>query len=743
MDKEVLRSKIDEIIREMNISRFVNPQRTLELGKEAFIMSEEIEYEFGKAILMLRIGEAYGNVGKYEEAVEYTFNSLDLFVKEGIYDLLAAAYVQLGIIFTELADYERSMDFYNAAGEIAEEIDDGNRYDKNISGETVTAIVLNNIAEIYRLLKDYDEAMACYKISMTIDEKLNYRPSKGVSLLNLGEMHYIMGDYNEALNFINKALKFMNLYNYKLGEWEVYGVLAMIHWKLGQYEKVEEYYRYAINFTNEELSPYCQIEALTQHYEYLKDRGRIDEAMEELRRACTIALDNSVIEKVPEITALLASLFEEMGNGEEAFKYYKLYRQYEIEYHESLVRQRINSLKARKRLDEISREKREIERKNEELKRKSEELEEIVKNISIISELGQKITSTLNLQTLVKILYDSINDFMKMTTFGISLYDETNKIIKPLQYMGKKSGLRAPEISIENRNSVLAHCIRKKEVIIINDLDKELPQIIENMDKLITLGIGIELRSAVFCPLIVNDCVIGVMTIQDERKNAFSAYHVEMIRALSAYAAIAVNNAIKSMNLEMEIEGRKRTQLELELANEKLVYLSENDGMTGIPNRRKFDDNLNNLWDSALRDRERICLILCDIDSFKEFNDNYGHVEGDRCIIEVARAINEEAKEKYFAARYGGDEFAVVMYGCGIEEAMDLGETLRKRVEQLNLVHHFSKVSDRVTITLGTACIIPQNEDTINEFIRKTDNALYEAKKRGRNQIAGFSIREE
>ncbi|MDP4087701.1 MAG: GGDEF domain-containing protein [Bacillota bacterium] len=738
MDKNRIIQEIDDIIILVGTYRFVDPQKVLELGEKALAKAEGVNYELGRAVLTLRMGEAYSNIGRYEDAIEFIFNSLDIFVKEGICDLLAGAYILLGIIFTELADYERSMDFYSAAEEIAREIDEGRKFDGNASTEQMNAIILNNVAEIYKLLKDYEEALACYRKSSEIDERLDFRPSRGISLLNLGEMYYILGNYDEALGLVEKSLEYMRLYNYRLGESEAFRVLALTHWKLDQNEKVEEYFRYAVEFSHEGLSAYYEIEVLKDYYEYLKDKGKREAAIAELQRAYNISKGNSVIEKAPEILALLAGTYEEMGRKEEAFIYYKLYRQYEIEYHDSLARQRINSLKARRRLDRISGEKRQVERKNEELRRKSEKLEEIVENISIISELGQKITSTLELEAIVNILYKSISEFMNMNTFGIALYDEEEKLIKPLNFIGADKRLKAPEVSIYNRYSISARCILNKEFTIINDMDKELPELIGSMNNVVASSDSVDSKSAIFCPLIVNDFTIGVMTVQNREKNAFSAYHVEMLKALSAYASIAVNNAIKSMKLEMEIENRKKVHMELELANEKLLYLSENDGLTGIPNRRKFDDFMNSLWHSFLEDKNRIALILLDIDSFKEYNDNYGHVEGDRCIIEIAKVLDEEAEGSYFAARYGGDEFAVVLPKCSLDEALTFGEVLRKKVEGLNLAHGFSKVSDRVTITLGAACIAPSSEDTINEFIRKTDSALYEAKKRGRNQIAGI-----
>ena len=119
-----------------------------------------------------------------------------------------------------------------------------------------------------------------------------------------------------------------------------------------------------------------------------------------------------------------------------------------------------------------------------------------------------------------------------------------------------------------------------------------------------------KLNSLIFCPLLINNQVIGIMTIQSREKNAFTPYHVELIKSLSSYAAIAVNNAIKSMELEKEIERGREGQIELEKLNEKLLHLSEKDAMTGIANRRKFDSYIDALWDTSIDENNNIALIL-------------------------------------------------------------------------------------------------------------------------------------
>ena len=212
---------------------------------------------------------------------------------------------------------------------------------------------------------------------------------------------------------------------------------------------------------------------------------------------------------------------------------------------------------------------------------------------------------------------------------------------------------------------------------------------------------------------------------------------IETIKALSSYAAIAINNAIKSMKLHVEMEQRRKVQIQLEDTNDKLIYLSENDGLTDIPNRRKFDSIINLEWEKAKKENRIISLIIFDIDCFKQYNDNYGHTDGDDCLIQISKELSKSLKGNYFAARYGGDEFVVVLPETNLEEAKRYGENLRSNVERLSIPHKFSKVLDIVTVTLGISTVIPTDRTTIIEFLRQADNALYEAKNKGRNQVMG------
>jgi diguanylate cyclase (GGDEF)-like protein len=195
--------------------------------------------------------------------------------------------------------------------------------------------------------------------------------------------------------------------------------------------------------------------------------------------------------------------------------------------------------------------------------------------------------------------------------------------------------------------------------------------------------------------------------------------------------------------LREDIEMRSRTELQLraqkqraESLAEKLYALSSIDGLTEIPNRRYFDEHFAEEWSRALRTQSVLSLIICDIDYFKDFNDHYGHLMGDDCLKAVASTLDLHARRAGDAVtRFGGEEFAIILPGIGLQEACLLAEQMREAVLALGIMHAASKVSERVTISMGVACTIPSQEALAEELLRHADEALYRAKHRGRNQV--------
>lgn len=172
------------------------------------------------------------------------------------------------------------------------------------------------------------------------------------------------------------------------------------------------------------------------------------------------------------------------------------------------------------------------------------------------------------------------------------------------------------------------------------------------------------------------------------------------------------------------------TNRELSRVNKELEKLSQTDSLTGIFNRYAFDKAIKNEWDRCRRHNIPLTLIMIDIDFFKAFNDNYGHQAGDDCLRLVAGVLSNCAKRSSdIVARYGGEEFAVILPHTKVENAIVFAEQIKSGIKEMAVPHAFSAVSAYLTISMGVHTITPSDKSSVEEFIKITDNALYEAKK--------------
>ncbi len=184
------------------------------------------------------------------------------------------------------------------------------------------------------------------------------------------------------------------------------------------------------------------------------------------------------------------------------------------------------------------------------------------------------------------------------------------------------------------------------------------------------------------------------------------------------------------------VKARVHNHLELKRYRDYLENLSATDGLTGISNRRHFDDVLDSEWRRSRRAQTPLSLVLMDIDYFKAYNDHYGHLAGDDCLRKLAKAFVEMSQRAAdTVARYGGEEFGCILPGTGIEGALCVAQKIRHRVSQLAIPHETSSVASVVTLSIGVSTLIPLPGQLQWDLIKKADEALYEVKRSGRNQI--------
>lgn len=173
------------------------------------------------------------------------------------------------------------------------------------------------------------------------------------------------------------------------------------------------------------------------------------------------------------------------------------------------------------------------------------------------------------------------------------------------------------------------------------------------------------------------------------------------------------------------------------LESQLLMETARRDGLTGIANRRTFDEHVDRIWSRAAQDGMPLTLLLIDIDHFKAYNDCYGHQAGDECLRRVAWSLSARARRPLdIAARYGGEEFAMVLYDARRQDAEDMARQIQAGIEALAIAHPASPTGNqRLTVSIGIACIEPLSGRSHYGFIQLADEALYAAKARGRNCI--------
>lgn len=199
-------------------------------------------------------------------------------------------------------------------------------------------------------------------------------------------------------------------------------------------------------------------------------------------------------------------------------------------------------------------------------------------------------------------------------------------------------------------------------------------------------------------------------------------WEADLLTSLGTQVAIAIHQSLLYEKLKK--------------ANQELQRLASLDGLTKLANRRCFDEYLNTEWFKLQPPKYPLSLILCDVDYFKLYNDNYGHQAGDECLKQVANTMGEiVSRPGDLVARYGGEEFAIVLPNTDQKGAMNVAEKIREAIKNLHIEHRASAVCDRVTLSLGVSTLIPSVESSPEMLIQSADQALYQAKKQGRDRV--------
>lgn len=355
--------------------------------------------------------------------------------------------------------------------------------------------------------------------------------------------------------------------------------------------------------------------------------------------------------------------------------------------------------------------------------------------LNLMQEISEKITTELNLEKVKLFIIDKVKEMFQADNVSIMFMNDKTGQLEIVAAFGTEN---IEKVVMRANEGIAGDIFISGQAEIINDVNSDI-RFIPGSNRI---------HSMMCAPLKTKNSTIGIINVSSNTPFDYTAANLNMFITLSSQVAIAIENTQYTEELEkhrnhLEIMVKERTKdlneaLEkLASANKLLEQLSFIDGLTGIANRRHFDELAKLEWKRALRDKQPLSLAMIDIDFFKTYNDTYGHQAGDDCLKKVANAFKSVlTRETDTIARYGGEEFVTILPNTDINGANAVTEEMRAKIESLGITHEKSSVHKWVTISIGVASMIPNTKFSLQTLIANADKALYAAKHKGRNQIA-------
>jgi len=684
-------------------------KEALNIVKKAEKLSRKLKYEEGIALSTILLARYNSMQGKYAEALQLASEGNELAISLGfVQGQINASYV-LGYLYTDSGNLEVGLKSYLRALELMKE-----------NNQEIDPFILNNIGVVYDNSGQADEALEFFQEAIKIVKKTEYS-FQSLLLFNIANMYLRKKDTETAQKYCEQAFSILETNHAEKHDFaQYYSILGVIYKEMNQLSKALENYQIALSLYQESNKKYAEIDMLNEiGVTYLKQNNN-EESIKYLKSAMKEAKKINANGLLKDIYMTLAETYEKKRDYKLAFNYLKLFNELNekiktTELNDKLV-QHMTEFKVEKAQKDA-----EIQRlKTEELKRKAEEttlkanaLAASYEDIKIIGEIGQKITATLDIKKVLNMVYKNINKLMAADVFGICLYNKEQGSIdfKILIEQGKRLPLH--QVMIDNEKSYAAKCIREKKEICINDM------ILDNKQQ---LRVGatenkFKCKSIIYYPLITEDKIVGAMTVQSYKNNAYSDRSIGMIKALASYIAIALNNSQKSE--------------ELRVKTNELEAISKTDVLTGIYNRRYIMSKIEEEAVAYKDVKRTFSIVIIDIDYFKSINDKYGHNCGDHILVKLSKILKANIRKQDVLSRWGGEEFLMLLPDTNEEEAVLICEFIREKIEGSNF--NYEKKRIKLTVTFGVS---EYNENLgVDSTINDADKALYEGKNKGRNCV--------
>ncbi|MEX2484203.1 MAG: GAF domain-containing protein [Brumimicrobium sp.] len=522
---------------EAEIYRRVDPKKALELSRKALELSKDKDDKEEKGKALHNISEAYLWMSDFDLAFDFAYKALSIFKDLNLNSNAGSVHYTLGTIFFYLSDYENALDefmssykcfemdtnelgiaeAYNGIGSAYYAIDENKKAVqyltislnkcKEINAKGLIQKVLDGLGKAYNNLKKYDKSLEILLECVAIINNENgSNHVKAHALNNIGEVYFNKRSYDDALKYFNESLEIRKKSNFIAGQAHCYANIGKTYTKLADFNKALENLEHSLNLSK-------------------KSKNKENEA---------------------ETCRLLSNLYELKSNFKLSLVYFKDYHRLNHEIKNENADRRSKSIQLKFKVEQEEQERLLLKNKNKNLKKYSTDLIKL-------SEIGKSLTSILSAEKIIEKAYLKVNELMEAPSFGLGIYNpKKNELFFP-GYIEDGKVLSDVSFSLEDETRLATICYNSQQEILIHDFDKEYSKWLSNISKPIS---GKLTDSIIYLPFEIPNGASGVITVQNYRTNSYKDHHVNMLKNLAVYMAIAYQNAKLYSSLEKKVNQR-------------------------------------------------------------------------------------------------------------------------------------------------------------------------------------------
>ncbi|MDT8337325.1 MAG: tetratricopeptide repeat-containing diguanylate cyclase [Candidatus Izemoplasmatales bacterium] len=542
----------------------------------------------------------------------------------------------------------------------------------------------NNILTIEKIEKlnsfaesmSANDASAAYKSAeeaLLLSQEVQYSKGEIHSLFYLGESLYRQGRIYDAINMLRESLKLSDINKDTYAQSMIFTTLGNAHLYLKLYDLSFYYYRMALSACEENNRFESQAMIFNNIGEIYRELGDYEQALEAYSRCLDISDKNNFARVGMYATANIGIVDYETKNYQAAIYY-------------------------------------------------------LEKSKCIAREINNQIIEGFSLRHL-GLIHSEVSEYDKAKSFfeeAMSVYKKTNETISQARLYKDFADM---EYKQRNFLGALNYLNRAK------DLTDGL------QDQILMINIY-QLFSKIYEAL--NDFKAAFeynnrsLKSREEKESQEKEHRLKSIDfQVKTWDEIKESKNYQEINKQLreKTETLERVTKELQKINQEVKVLSNMDGLTRIANRIKLDSFAQDLFAKAYKNKSKVTMMIIDIDNFKEYNDFYGHLIGDEALIKLAEILEKSIENKEgLVARFGGDEFVIVINDCDLEEARNISKFIAKSLKEKKIKHEKSIVNHYLTVSVGIIAKVPQKKTTYALFMDFADQALYQAKAKGKNQ---------